>query len=168
MLFFVWIEIMQLVCSLILVVLFAATYIRVQVGSKYPLISRIIMLLLICSLFTILLVPAQSKIYQFDKRQDLDIPLFWVWEEGICYFCKDFAFNLAHLNFAFEYYKIAKFMPLVLKGQQVTPQQTKSAKRFYMVLFAINFFFPAAEAVSLIWFNTVMITNNARPDSGVL
>jgi len=43
--------------------------------------------------------------------------MFWVYLEGICYIFKDTAFNTTHLNFAFEYYKISKFMPLVLREQ---------------------------------------------------
>jgi hypothetical protein len=81
---------------------------------------------------------------------------------------KDVSFNLAHLNFAFEYYKIAKFMPLVLKGQQVTPQQTKKSKIFYSILCGFNIFFPIAEAVTIIWFNSLLVSNHARPDSALL
>lgn len=50
----------------------------------------------------------------------------------------------------------------------MTAQQTKKAKRFYTVLATVNAFFPVAEAVTLVWFNTILISNDAKPESAVL
>jgi len=107
----------QGVTSIILLILYLVTYIKLQVGSKYPLITRLTLLLLVSNFFMLLLIPAEIKIYLFDKTKEGKNMYLWVIEQGICYICKDISFNLAHLDFAFEYYKIAKFMPIVLLEQ---------------------------------------------------
>lgn len=67
------------------------------------------------NLFSLLITPALLQIYRFDAtKKEVKHMLLWVLEEGFCYIFKDIPFNIAHLNFAFEYYRIAKFIPFVL------------------------------------------------------
>ena len=85
--------------------------------------------------------------------------------EGFCYIFKDIPFNIAHLNFAFEYYRIAKFMPLVIREQQVPPNQIRNARIFYAVLLVFNLFFPVLEGVTVIWYNEILIRTGVKPET---
>lgn len=72
--------ILQVVTSTILLMLYSATYIRLQVGSKYPLISRLTLMLLVSNLFTLLVTPSEIRIYIFDTTEEGENLQFWVFE----------------------------------------------------------------------------------------
>ena len=58
--------IIQVFCSLTLLVFYSLTYCRLHKGSKYPLISQLTMMLIVSNFFSLLITPAVQRIYQFD------------------------------------------------------------------------------------------------------
>jgi hypothetical protein len=123
----------------ILVLLYGATLIKVCRGSKYKFVITLLVLLLLSNLS---IFPYMGSFYELITKSFSNVPWFWITLDSFCGFTLLACFNAAHWIFAFEYYSIARFMPFVLKGQDLPESKVKCDRVLNKVMLLLNIALP--------------------------
>ena len=137
--------------SSVLILLFAATLIKVCNGSKYDFFIKLLVLLLISNVSQILY---SYSFFQLVKGAFGDeIPFFWISMRSVSAFILFTCFNVSHWMFAFLYYKIARLMPFVLKEQVVPENIIKCDNTLNKIMLFLNIFLPFLYALTIFYGN---------------
>lgn len=105
-------------------------------GSKYRLFIVIISLLIAAAASAIVLMIANYQVVRYaDKTAPNESIFLWIAIDSISYTCYFVPFNVAHWLFSFEYFSIAKIMPLVLKADK--SKQTDTERRLAILKWII-------------------------------
>ena len=110
----------QLMASSLLVPCYSGVLIKVMKGSKYKFVIKLTWLLLVSNIAAIIVVVANSFVYSWDLKNPVEGIITWgCWVEGSGVAIRDVTFNTAHWMFAYEYYLMAKLMPLALENKKL-------------------------------------------------
>ena len=101
--------------NLVLVGCYTATLVWVKNGSRYPFVMFLILMLIASNICSIFVVWCDQKIWEWDNGVSIDHIYLWNWFVCIMAVTRDVTFNVSHWMLAFEYLKIAKFMPITFK-----------------------------------------------------
>lgn len=124
---------------------YGATLWRLKEGTKYPLFIRLVELLLFACVTSILVA-----VGNFILVKGISDSVFWISLEGVSSFVYEASFGSAHWLFAFEYFGIAKIMPLALQGMQQSESEKKLYATIRLVMLVLNVVLAFANA-SLTW-----------------
>jgi hypothetical protein len=141
----------QVSCSSVLLLLYAATFIKVIRGSVYTFVLKLTAMLFLSNVATVFLTIANFRNLQSLLGGNVPHLILWFWVEGIAAVFQDSLFGLAHWIFAFEYYRISKVMPLVLKGI-AAKSEAKDAIIFWLLV-VLNILIPVIEGCVVIPLN---------------
>ena len=102
------------VSNAILLLLYVVTLVKMYMGTKFKLFILLIILLIISSITRVLNVTSSDEVnrhYLHDKNY-----MPWGTVNSFSYAISTGTFDTAHWLFSFEYFTIAKTMPLALRG----------------------------------------------------
>ena len=117
---------MVILGNLILIACYGMTLIRMKKGTKFELFMTLIILLIAACIFAIMLATSDFFVVRFGAGSAPDTNIMiWVAINAVAYCGYGVTFNVAHWLFAFEYFSIAKTMPLVLKGVSLSADDVK-------------------------------------------
>lgn len=108
-------------CACLLVIAYTVTLIKVRLGSKYRLITVLILILIASNLGTLLNAYATFQLF-VKENETLALVLFLCFGEAL----QDTCFNVSHWLFASQYYRIGTEMPFKVRGQAI-PQEIEAA-----------------------------------------
>jgi hypothetical protein len=144
---------LTLATSSIMIMMYLTTLIKVCRGSKYKFVIKLLILLIVSN---ICLLVSDWSFYIYKTRTFVGIPWFWISLSAISSFILLVCFNLSRWIFAFEYYSISRFMPYVLKGQDLPESELKFDTKFNNTMISINvaipFFNQVAQFINNWWY----------------
>ena len=136
---------LTLVTSSIIILMYIATLIKVCRGSKYKFVIRLLILLIVSNLCLLL---SEWSFYEYKTRTFVGVPWFWISLSAISSFTLLVCFNISRWIFAFEYYSISRFMPYVLKDEDLPENEQKFDKRLNKIMITINIAIPFLNQVA--------------------
>lgn len=122
----------------ILIGMYGVTLARMQKGSKYKLFITIIILLIVACVSSIVNSFSNSVLIRKDVNSETSGILFWATIQALADIGFEGCFGCAHWLFAFEYYSIAKIMPLALKGLEMSDEQKNYDRMISIGLLVVN------------------------------
>jgi hypothetical protein len=128
-----------IVTRALLVLLYIPVLVRVIRGSSYTPIVRIIILLMLSNV----LLLAQERFY-YGLWIGTPVYTAWtIWGYAVLVGLGNLAFNVAHLELAWIYRKVAIETPLMIESQDsVAPINDRKSKVVYFWLMVCNVLFP--------------------------
>ena len=144
--------------NVVLFGLYAGVFVHVYRGTRFKLFLQIIGLMMASSIFAILnwlSADEVNKVY----RGGGDF-VAWGRFNAFAYSLNQACFGVAHWLFAFEYFNIAKTMPLALKGVRMDYRRQKGYDNVRLIGNAILIFIPAV--IGLIMFFAYSTLYNSR------
>ena len=127
-------------------------------------------MLIMTNVCQILYDMADHHIFKWDKKCggtpekseciEFEYIFYWGWIQAIAYFFNNFLFSLSYWLFAFEYYKIAQFMPLALQEKPVSTMQIKNTRTLNIISTSLNATFSLLSSISVISYN-ILLFNKA-------
>lgn len=127
-----------------LMVCYTLALIHMQRGTKFKFFMLIISLLIAAALSGMLMQVANTMLV----RQDINDFSFWLALTSFTNFIFLGCFGGAHWLFAFEYFSIAKGMPLALKGIKIPEEQRQKYRIVSAGVFILN--------ATLAFFNAIL------------
>ena len=153
----------QLISACVLVLLYSVVLTKVIKGSKYKFIIYILILLLISNVATIVYTNDCQMIFELFNNPDDNINIQpWLYLQLFVVPIKDSCFNVAHLSFAFEYFKLARIMPYVLKQQDVPLKVITLDQCIFRFWLFLNILAPILEGVGEFGFNSKILSTTLR------
>ena len=119
----------------LLIMLYGATLVKACRGSKYKFVVKLLILLILSNVALILNYLSYYWWFQTDFSNRA---IVWISLLSISGFLLIACFNLSYWMFAFEYYSIARFMPFVLKGQDLPESKLKCDGAINKIMLFLN------------------------------
>lgn len=146
----------MIITTAILISVYA--YILYRVKTKYMLITKIIVMLLIQNTVSLLCVFVLYQGLMWQESLNGGSTYngntgFWTWTEGIFYSIISVLFGVAHWMFVFEYYKISCFMPYVVKDEDIPSDMVTFHKRLNTTMLSLNVIVMLGEGILMILHN---------------
>jgi hypothetical protein len=134
--------------SALLLPLYAWTFYKVYVGSRFNIVLLMIVLLITANVGSIVEGIGQYGVMLHHLHDDSDTIFRWDCISGVGLTVLNLCFNEAHWILAVFYFKMAKNMPRVLANNPADPVKPYTAlNRIGIVL---NAFFPLAQGISFV------------------
>ena len=103
-------------------------------------------MLLISSICGLFVLYTNYKQYKNDVKQgEIKYIFFWFFIQGLLGFIRDATFNVSHWMFAFEYYRIGRFMPLALQNKPVSSKTINNTRLLNLTLLLSSMLIPLLE-----------------------
>ena len=133
-------------CSLLNIIAYLATLVKVIRGSKYKFLISQILMLTISNVGTIATIFAFYEIFYSTNCNDPQSRKKWLIVLSCCQAVQDGFFAVPHWLFADKYYKIGMQMPLLVQGIVIPESTKKSDRRRKTVLLWLNIVMPIFAA----------------------
>ena len=151
-------EYVQGTVNAVLVVAFLATLIKVLKNTKFVFMIKMTSLLLVSNAAGVMVVIADANITKSD------FSVIWAWTQAIFVFMRTTTINSAYWLFAFQYYKISRYTPYLLKSDTPPDEMVNFDDKINVVLTVLNVFFPFFVAVTLLIYNLCLFHEDISDD----
>ena len=138
----------------ILVVAFLATLIKVLNNSKFVFMIKITSLLMVSNAAGVMVVIADGNITKSD------FSVIWVWIQAIFDCLSTSTINIAYWLFAFQYYKISRYTPYLLKSDSPPVEMINFDNKNNVVFMVLNVCFSFFVAGTLLIYNLCIYNEN--------
>jgi hypothetical protein len=139
-----------------LILIYLATYVHVRRGTKFELVSNLVIMLFISCLGGLLI--AYSN---YTLNGNRDFTELNIWFYGIGWGVFTLMFNTAHQMFAWQYHTMSTEIPRILEEKPISESYNKRQKCCKWFLMSLNIIFPCLlPIVSIRYSNAIYLNSN--------
>jgi hypothetical protein len=141
-------------CAVVLTVCYTYSFVKNKTGAKMDFLILICGLLIISNIASVIVVFSNSEVFNENHVG------FFIFVQGLFTFLRDFSFNVAHWNFAYQYLISAISMPYIFEHKPLPKTIDRNCRILNISVLTLNIFSSFMQAIGLVIINLKIINQN--------